>query len=157
MLRNWKIAKYHTLCARTSVDTFLWLMAFVNPWCPSPNIRVFYLSQSLVSRQACTNETSFVKFLLRHIQPCLLRFDTFLDWLLYWSVLPCTLQVYPVTQCPEPTMNRASADLIAKHRAQFSTERILLQVNLSTYLKVGWFILSYLLPAMIQGPPVNNN
>jgi len=37
------------------------------------------------------------------------------------------LWVFPVNHCPEPSVNRASADLIAKHRTQFSNERILFQ------------------------------
>jgi hypothetical protein len=35
--------------------------------------------------------------------------------------------VYPINNCPEPSINRASADLVSKHRMQFVSERILLQ------------------------------
>ncbi|ESN98634.1 hypothetical protein HELRODRAFT_66965, partial [Helobdella robusta] len=35
--------------------------------------------------------------------------------------------VYPIQQCPEPTINKASLDLLTKHKDQFKNERLLLQ------------------------------
>lgn len=35
--------------------------------------------------------------------------------------------VYPISQCPQPTINKASLDLLTKHKNQYKNERLLLQ------------------------------
>ena len=44
-------------------------------------------------------------------------------------LMSSTWQVHPVNHCSEASINRASGDLVQKHRTQFPTDRILAQVS----------------------------